>query len=166
MNLKNKTIIKLLFLVVAVFLIGGYLYYDFQRYQELQSLKNLEEEINVLKLEMADFRRETVSPSTEESIIKDEFIKLRGMIRKIEDEIIILQGVVIPLNEETLLDSSESKEYRVTVNSETSIQQQNQEINLADLKQGEEGDPVLVTGRANPFDEQEVVAETIFVLRE
>ena len=165
-NLKNKTIQSTI-LILIICLIAGYIYYDFQRYQALE--KEFGKGITALERQLAGLRKEAMGVGASSLVEPEatEFTKLRGIIKKIEDGIIILQAVVVHPNEETLPDFSESKEYQVVVDSKTSIQKQNQEINLADLKQGKEnGDPVIVIGQANPFNKREVAAETIFVLRE
>ena len=160
-NSRNKTIIQLLFLVAIICLISGYCYYDCQRYQALE--KEFKEKIAAIEAQLANLGRKTVGLETgEQSAEESESVQLGGIIKKIENGIITLEGKVFQPGEKRviLLNHPENKEYRIAVGSETLIQRNDQEIDLGNLG---EGDIINIIGKVNSFNEQEIIAENIFL---
>jgi len=160
-NLKNKTI-QLSVLAIIICLIVGYLYYDFQRSQKL------EKEMAGLKMEIVASRNQSAglgeSPLEKELITETELVQVGGMVKSVEDGVIVLEGKMFSLEEKMVIkfDDPDNKEYRITLGLKTKILEKGQEIEIEDLK---EGDLISVMGKANSFNKQEILAETIFVLR-
>jgi len=160
-NLKNKTI-QLIILAIIICLIVGYLYYDFQRSQKL------EKEMAGLKMEIVASRNQSAglgeSPLEKELITETELVQVGGMVKSVEDGVIVLEGKMFSLEEKMVIkfDDPDNKEYRITLGLKTKILEKGQEIEIEDLK---EGDLISVMGKANSFNKQEILAETIFVLR-
>jgi len=160
-NLKNKTI-QLIILAIIICLIVGYLYYDFQRSQKL------EKEMAGLKMEIVASRNQSAglgeSPLEKELITETELVQVGGMVKSVEDGVIVLEGKMFSLEEKMVIkfDDPDNKEYRITLGLKTKILEKGQEIKIEDLK---EGNLISVMGKANSFNKQEILAETIFVLR-
>ena len=168
-NLNNKKI-QLIILILLIGLIGGYFYYDYQRYQGLR------EEVANLRTETSASQNQTVDLS--KSLLKKELkpgaelIQVIGKIKKIEDGVIVLEGKMFSLEEKATInfddfDDPNNKEYRLTVSSETKINQRNQNQEIEEIKPEnlKEGRAVSVMGKVDSFGSQEVAAEAIFVLR-
>ncbi len=165
-NLKNKTIQSTI-LILIICLIAGYIYYDFQRSQKI------EKEMADLKMEMVASRNQTAglgeSPLEKELATETEFIRVGGMVKSVEDGIIVLEGKAFSLEEKMRIEPGDpdNKEYRISIDSKTKIDKagidkEEQEIKLENL---EEGNIISVMGKSNSFNKQEVMADSIFVLR-
>ena len=154
---KNKTI-KLVILAIIICLISGYFYYDYQRYQGLQ------EEMANLKMEIIASRKAGPGLGENQLLEETELIQVGGTIKKMEDGVIVLGGKIFSFEEKMLIrpDDPDNKEYRIAINRKTSINRQNQKIGLEELG---EKNIISVIGKVNPYNNQEVAAEAIFVLR-
>ena len=100
----------------------------------------------------------------ENQLEETELIQVGGTIKKIENGVIILEGKIFSFEERMLIrpDDPDNKEYRIAVNHKTRIDRQNQKIGLEELG---EKNIISVIGKVNPYNNQEVAAEAIFVLR-
>jgi len=153
----NKTIIIAIIILIAAV---AYLAYDFMRFRAMET------RINQLAVEMANIKGITqvsLAPNlaTEAAAANAQSVNIFGKMKGIDGQIITLTGKTMAVKDRAWVASGQETEYKIIVNSATKINQKDKKIQLADIKAGAS---LFVSGNANPFHPEEVVAETINIL--
>jgi len=156
----NKTII---IVAAVIVLVGVYIYYDFLRYQTVETqLGKMAGEIVNLKLATQPQLVSGLAAPGDIAKAAPSSIVISGKVKAVAGEIITLTGNILTMKDGKWTASGKETDYKIAVGSAIKrITYKGKEVKLTDIKVGAY---LFVSGKADQFHPEEVVAETIDML--